>query len=118
MQQILQIDPSTMIKTSDGPKSYQQLVDSAELCLWAVPWVQQGNHDGITFHCKYNAARRYVDYYIKTHPGADFNVSRPNDKPRLVPVSQWLYDYVEENGDFWTPLNYLHEATSYQPTFH
>ena len=113
----MQFDVSSsveLIYTDEGKK----LINAALLGLnhlWAVPWAKQGKRDGITFHTCYRSAQNYI---AKHHMRTAGREGYPSDKARLVPVSDWVFNWVSENGDFWAPIDYMSEAETFTPTIH
>lgn len=103
-----------LVDTSQGRRPLKDVILMAQ-CLWAVPWAKNRERDGITFHCKYSDAVDYVSKYLIEGPDV---YSRPSDRPRLIVVSDWLYNWVSENGSLWTPLNFMSEAETYNPSVH
>lgn len=108
----LNVYADTVVQTCEGLKLLKDMILQTPY-LWAVPWTVDNNQRGVTFHRSYKEAHNYISKY-KLCKGAP----HPTDNPRFVSVSNWLYDYVNNYGSFWTDLKYLSDAETYCPTIH
>lgn len=103
----LEVTDDTLVATERGVVRLRDILHrSVEPSLWAICWRFGGNiRNGISFHRSHKEARDFA------HAQVD---NQPDGPARLVKVSQWLADKVNEEKYYWTNLSTFEEAETYE----
>ena len=101
----IEFTDNTLVATQSGVMRLTDLIRRPiEKSLWAVQWQFRGVPNGISFHCSHKGARDFARMQM------DSVVTGP---ARLVVVSDWLYDNVQQHEYCWTNLTSFEEAKEY-----
>ena len=103
----LEVTDNTLVATDRGVMRLAEILHRpVEPSLWAICWNYENTHNGITFHRSHKSARQFV-------LDMDVPECKPNGPARLVRVSQYLVDKVEQDGFCWTNLSTFEDAQTY-----
>ena len=96
----------TLVLTEQGVERLQDILRRPVMpCLWAIKWRFKDRPNGISFHKSHDLARKFAALQLD---------SEPDGPARLVDVSQYIYDCVEEFEYCWTSLRCFEEAKTYE----
>lgn len=102
----VQFSNDTPVWTENGVVRFADILGRpVELSLWAIKWRLDGRPNGISFHKSHRVAVAFAAVQID---------SQPETPARLVTVSDWLYNKVQECDYYWTNLHSFEEAETYE----
>lgn len=103
---VIEFTNEALVVTENG---VERLVDilhrPVDPSLWAIKWCFKGHPNGISFHKSHKVAKAFAQAQID---------SQPDGPARLVNVSPWLYENVQEHDYCWTNIDSFDEAVTYQ----
>ena len=102
----IEFTDNTLVQTDQGVQKLTDLLHRpVNQCLWAICWKFKGFHNGISFHPSHAEAKKFAEMQIDSYPAGP---------ARLVDVSDFLCDCVNEHGFCWTNLTSFDEAMTYE----
>ena len=104
----LEVTDDALVSTERGIVRLRDILKRAvEPSLWAICWNFGDIRNGISFHRSHKDAKKFVD---------ELKIPNlvPNGPTRLVKVSQYLADKVNNEGYCWTNLSSFEEAETYE----
>ena len=101
----IEFTDDTLVHTEQGVERLADLLHRpVTQCLWAICWQFKGYPNGISFHPSHSEAKKFAEMQID---------SQPSGPARLVDVSDYLCNCVNEHGYCWTNLTCFDEAMTY-----
>lgn len=103
----LEVTDDTLVATERGIMRLADILHRpVDPSLWAICWNYANTPNGISFHRSHKEAKEFVQ-------AMHIPLSKPSGPARLVKVSQYLADKVNDEGYCWTNLATFEEAETY-----
>lgn len=102
----IEFTDDTLVLTEQGVERLTDILRRpVSPCLWAIKWKFRGEPNGISFHKSHQLAKKFAKLQID---------SEPDGPARLVDVSSYIYNCVQEQEWCWTNLSCFSEALTYE----